>query len=195
MDATRYKLKLLIVFELLKWVFVELSLLQFFHKVKVETFGRNNNYWKCLQNHILILSNSILKCSHRHSNRLLWSSKPCSRAANIFYCFSAGSWMVKNMERYLFTTRTVHFCPNIYKFYLVTQSLKRIGWEICLDVRSNLVGSYGLFCAVFCAGSGQASQAQTVAGQPAPAIQRIQPGLCLQYRYAGLLCGTVPNRV
>ncbi len=40
----------------------------------LKTFGRNNNYWRCLQNHSLILSN-YFKWFHLHSNRFLWTSK------------------------------------------------------------------------------------------------------------------------
>ncbi len=65
------------------------ALISIFQAVKVKTYGRNKKYWKCLQNHSLIISNTILKWSRLHSNRFLWTSKPYLRAADKFYCFSA----------------------------------------------------------------------------------------------------------
>ncbi len=57
-------------------------------------YRRNNNYWRCLQNCSYIKYSTIgtiLKWSHLHFNRFLWTSKPYSRAANKFYCFSTSS--------------------------------------------------------------------------------------------------------
>jgi hypothetical protein len=50
-------------------------LIAIFHAVKEKTYGRNNNYESCLQNWSLILSNTILKWSHIHSNRFLCMNK------------------------------------------------------------------------------------------------------------------------
>jgi len=69
-------------------------LIAIFHAVKVKKYRRNNNYWRmrCLQNWSLILSNTILKWSHIHSQRFLWTTKQTIfEGREKFYC---GPWTV-----------------------------------------------------------------------------------------------------
>ncbi len=90
----------------------------------MKTYGRSNNYWRFLQNHSLIHPNTILKWSHLHSNRFPWTSKPYSRAANKFYCFSAVFDMFfSNLEKYIgvyMHSRNSEDCKEIQQIYSIS---------------------------------------------------------------------------
>ncbi len=87
MDTSRSKYEPLLVFLTFIMSLCWSVLVAIFHAFNEKTYGISNNYWRCLQNWILVpvdTSTTIVKWSQIHSNRFLWTSKPYSRAAKFF---------------------------------------------------------------------------------------------------------------